>query len=300
MNESIEQFFRVGLVAAMAYPEEYPNHADKVCARIAKDAFFSVVELNPIPNPTTRARVAQLLDEAHMDVFYGAQARLLSKGLNPNSLDERERQEAENALIESVEEAQELHAKGIAFLSGHWTEDNRVIMLNQLVRTTVNVCRRAAAYGMTCELEVFDYDIAKRALVGPAELAALYAEKVRESCQNFGLLVDLSHIPMCHEQPRDVIRILRPYITHFHIGNTVCRNPKAPAYGDEHPRFGFPGSENDTAELVEFLLCLKNEGFLRADAPMMLSFEVKPRPEEDPDIILAAGKRVLRHAWAMV
>ncbi|HBU11966.1 MAG TPA: xylose isomerase, partial [Clostridiales bacterium] len=142
--------------------------------------------------------------------------------------------------------------------------------------------------------------IAKASLIGPAPLAARFAADVRITHPNFGLLIDLSHIPMTYETPAFVVRSLRPYLTHFHIGNTVCQNPAAEGYGDEHQRFGFPGGSNDTAEVLNFLRVLRDEGFMDAENPYVLSFEVKPWKDEDPDMVVAGAKRVLNRAWALL
>ena len=96
-----------------------------------------------------------------------------------------------------------------------------------------------------------------------------------------------------------MVRTLRPYITHFHIGNAVVKEG-CPGYGDKHPRFGFPNSANDTEELVDFFTVLKEEGFFNPAAPYVLSFEVSPFGDGDADIILANTKRVINRAWAMV
>ena len=58
---------------------------------------------------------------------------------------------------------------------------------------------------------------------------------------NFGLLVDLSHIPMIHETIEESILPVKDYIIHAHMGNTVIKSPDCEAYGDNHPRFGIPG-----------------------------------------------------------
>ena len=139
----------------------------------------------------------------------------------------------------------------------------------------------------------------KAALIGPAPLAARFAADMREMCGNFGLLVDLSHFPTTYETSRFVIRCLRPYITHFHIGNAVVKRG-CEAYGDQHPRFGFPESANDTEELLDFFRVLKQEGFFIERAPFPLSFEVKPWKGEDGDVVLAGTKRVINRAWAML
>ena len=60
-----------------------------------------------------------------MKVCYGAQPRLLGPGLNPNDLDEEKRREAEKTLLEAVDEADYLGAKGIAFLAGKWRPETK-------------------------------------------------------------------------------------------------------------------------------------------------------------------------------
>ena len=45
---------------------------------------------------------------------------------------------------------------------------------------------------------------------------------------------------------------------------------------------------------------LKEEGFFNAADPYVLSMEVTPFGDEDPDIILANTKRVINRAWALL
>ena len=96
-----------------------------------------------------------------------------------------------------------------------------------------------------------------------------------------------------------MIGTCRPYITHFHIGNAVAEKG-AEGYGDLHQRFGFPGSANDTDQLLDFFRELKRNGFLDKERPYVLSFEVKPWKDEDEDIVVANTKRVINRAWALL
>lgn len=152
---------------------------------------------------------------------------------------------------------------------------------------------------MDVELEVFDFDVDKGSLIGPAPYASQFAADMRTTHNNFGLIVDLSHIPITHETSQFVIRTLRPYITHLHFGNAVVK-PGCPSYGDKHPRFGYPNSANDIGELMEYLYVLRQKGFFNAENPYILSMEVTPQGSEDEDIILANTKRVLQRAWALL
>lgn len=301
MNEPIERYFQIGLVSAMAYaPALQKIGWAGVIRAIAKDDFFSAVELNPLPDASTRAEIRAIAEQAHLMLCYNAHGMLFAGNLNPNALEEDARMQAERALCAGVEEAAALGSRTMGMLARQWRAQTREENLRQLIKTTVAVCRCAQPFGIRVELEVFDHDIAKHALLGPAPLAARFAQEVLSQVPNFGLMVDLSHIPMTYETPRDVLRTLRPYITHLHMGNTVCRNPQAAAYGDEHPRFGFPESSNDTAQLAGFLRDLHREGFFDEKHPMPLSFEVKPWGNEDAEVILANSKRVLHRAWAML
>ena len=303
MKDPIGKYFKVGILAFMAYPAmsggEDPDAAEKI-RKIACDDYFDAIEVAWIKDAGKRAEVAKILETAHITVCYAAHPRLLTTGMNANHIDEAERLKAEAALIEAIDEAHQLGSGGMAFLSGKWQPETKGEAYNQLLKTTRNLCDYAAARNMTVELEVFDYDIAKASLIGPAPLAAKFAADMRETHSNFGLLIDLSHIPLTHETPEFVVRTLRPYITHFHIGNAVCADKSAEGYGDDHQRFGFPNSANDTAEVLEFLRVLKNEGFFNAENPYVLSFEIKPWKDEDPDIVVANAKRVLNRAWALL
>lgn len=260
---------------------------------------YTAIEITQIKDDELRAETKELLEQSHIRVCYGAQPRLLSTGLNPNDIDEEGRKKAEATLIEAVDEAEYLGAKGIAFLAGKWEDETKDKAYDQLLKTTINVSSYAAKKGMSVNLEVFDYDMDKAALIGPAPYAAKFAADVRNVCSNFGLLVDLSHFPTTYETSRFVIQTLKPYITHFHIGNAVVK-PGFDAYGDKHPRFGFPNSANDTPELLDFFRILKEEGFFRANDPYVLSIEVTLQDGEDGDIVLANTKRVINRAWALL
>lgn len=298
MKDSIHKYFNIGTILWMSYPPTKYDYKETL-KKILTDDYFDAIEITQIKDDELRAEAKALLDQAHIKVCYGAQPRLLSTGLNPNDIDEEGRKKAEATLIEAVDEAEYLGAKGIAFLAGKWEEATKDKAYEQLLKTTINVSNYAAKKGMAVNLEVFDYDMDKAALIGPAPYAAKFAADVRTVCNNFGLLVDLSHFPTTYETSRFVIQTLKPYITHFHIGNAVVK-PGFDGYGDKHPRFGFPNSANDTPELLDFFKVLKEEGFFRADDPYVLSIEVTLQEGEDGDIVLANTKRVINRAWALL
>lgn len=296
MNASIHRYFQMGVLQWMSFPKSDP--IDSLRA-IAADNFFDVIEIKGYDTASQREQARELLSQSHMRVCYGTMPRQLSGNLNVNAVDEDERLRAERVLMEAIDEAESLGAKGIAFFAGKWNPEEREIAYRQLLKTTSSLCRYAAQKQMSVELEVFDYDVDKSVLMGPAPFVARFAADVRMSHSNFGILIDLSHIPITHETSEFVVRTLRPYITHFHIGNAVIQ-PDRDAYGDKHPRFGYPNSVNDVPELLNFFRVLYREGFFCAEAPYVLSIEVTPRPWEDEKIVLANTKRVINRAWALL
>ncbi len=298
MKDSIHKYFQIGTIQWMSHPPDKYKLLDSI-KTIACDDFFDAIEITQIKDDGEREKAKKLLEQSRLKVCYGAQPRLLSNGLNPNDLKEEGRLKAEATLLEAVDEAEYLGAGGIAFLAGKWEEKTKEQAYSQLLKTTKAVCDYAAKKNIQVNLEVFDFDMDKAVLIGPAPYAARFAADMRTVCNNFGLLVDLSHFPTTYETSRFVIQTLRPYITHLHIGNAVAKKG-AKAYGDMHPRFGFWDSANDTNELLDFFRVLKEEGFFNLENPYVLSMEVKPWGEEEGDIILANTKRVINRAWALL
>ncbi|WP_238915685.1 sugar phosphate isomerase/epimerase [Clostridium sp. YIM B02555] len=298
MKDPIQKYFLVGTIQWMSHPPVNYPLLESVKS-LACDPYFTALEVTKVADDETRAAMKKILEQSHIKVCYGAQPRLLGSGLNPNDINEEGRKKAEATLIEAIDEAEYLGAKGIAFLAGKWESETKNQAYSQLLKTTRNLCDYAAKKDMMIELEAFDFDMEKAALIGPAPYAAQFAADMRMTNNNFGLLVDLSHFPTTYETSKFVIQTLRPYITHFHIGNAVVEKG-CEAYGDQHPRFGFPNSANDVEELVDFFTVLKEEGFFNAKNPYVLSLEVKPWGDEDGDIVLANTKRVINRAWALV
>jgi len=301
MNEPMRKYMKVGLVHFMAYPTTIKGEGPVVetIRKVILDTYFSAIEITTIKSNESRGEVKKMLESSHMTFTYGAQPRLLTTGLNINDLNEEGRQKALANLKEGVDEAYALGASAFAFLSGKYEEATKEASFEALVKSTNELCAYVKAKGnMRVALEVFDYDVDKKSLIGPAGLALRYAKEIRQQHSHFGLMVDLSHIPLIHETIEESILPVKDYIVHAHIGNCVVKSPELPAYGDVHPRFGFPGGENDVDEVVHYLRVLLDIGFLNEKNPPIVSFEIKPFGDEDPDIVIANAKRTLDEAWA--
>jgi sugar phosphate isomerase/epimerase len=303
MIASIHKYAKVGLIHFMAYPSTIKGEGpiEETIRKIAIDDYFDAIEITWIKDAEIRRKVKKMLDSSHLIVAYGGQPRLLTTGQNINDTDEVKRQFAVANLKEGIDEAIEMSAIGFGFLSGKYTEEKKEEAYQALVKSTKEICSYAKSKGsLKIAHEVFDFDIDKCSLVGPVDIATRYAKEICAEFDNFGLMVDLSHLPILHETARQSLIPVKDYIIHAHMGNCMMKDKKDPAYGDAHPRFGYPGGENDVEELVEYLRVLFEIGYLNPDNRRILSFEVKPVGDEDPDIVVANAKRVLNLAWARV
>ena len=303
MNEPIRKYMKIGLVHFMAYPTTIKGEGPitETIRKVVLDDYFEAIEITTIKNREERSSVKKMLETSYMTVAYGGQPRLLTTGMNINDLNEEARQKALANLKEGIDEAYEMGAKGFAFLSGKYEESKKEQAYEALVKSTRELCAYAKSKGeMKISLEVFDFDIDKKSLIGPSDLALRFAKEIREEYDSFGLMVDLSHIPLIHETIEESILPVKDYITHAHIGNCVMKSADMPAYGDVHPRFGFQNGENDVKEVVDYLRLLLKIGFLNPRTRPIVSFEIKPFGDEDPDIVIANAKRTLNVAWAQV
>jgi len=299
VKESWVNYLQLGIVHFIAYPQCLKGEGPifETLERIVHDDFFDAVEVGWIKDDAARAKVRDLLASSHMATVYCAHPRLLVNQLDLNSLDPAERRKAVDEMKRAVDEAKFLGCANLAFLSGKRPDPSRIEDYKRaFVESCWEICEYAAP--MLLHLETFDTDVDKRCLVGQSDLAREVALKVRRRCANFGLLLDLSHIPIQHEKPSVAVGTVGELLTAAHVGNAYLGDKSNPAYGDNHPRFGYPGGCNDVDELTDFLAQLFKTGYLAPGKRPVVSFEVKPMHGESSEAIIASSKRTWKEAWA--
>jgi sugar phosphate isomerase/epimerase len=271
-------------------------------AKVADDDFFSGIEVARVNDPGVRAQAARLMEQSHLEVGFGAHPMILGGKLNVNSLDASVRKTALDALKGYCVQAAELGAKRFVMLSGPdpGPADHATAM-KIIADSLRELYVTARQNGLEITLETFDAKVDKKALVGPTDEAILLAAEIKRDFPGFGLLYDQAHGVLLDEEPERALGAMKEHLVHVHVGNCV-KVPGRPAFGDNHPRFGFPGGENDVAELAEFIQAMFAVGYLKNDPEVggrpWVGFEVKPQTGETAAAVIANVKRSWREAWA--
>jgi sugar phosphate isomerase/epimerase len=274
--------------------------------RIVGDSDFGAVEIAPPKHPDVRAQARALLASSQLQVVYLPILPVLLERLELGSADPDARRAAMERLKGLIDEAIAFNST-MAMVQGPLDpgEAEREATTARLVEDLRTLCDYAAARSkdrlLHITLENFDRDVEKKRLIGPTREAVALADAV--NAPNFGLTIDLSHLPLLGESAAEALGMASPHLIHAHIGNCVIDHPDSPLYGDFHPRFGHPLGCNDLPEVVAFLRQLfAVDYFTRARARLgttpILSMELRTIPgEEESEAILANGKRTFIRAW---
>jgi len=299
---------KVGIIQPMLYPTAYFRAEDSL-REILQDEFWDAVEVPPMGDAPTRTRMRRMIDTAGVVTSYVGPPRLFGTGQNLNHLDKTQRMKAVENIKQGIDEAYDYGSQDISIVSGQFEQSTKSESYKALAESVSALCAYAKANGdLKIALEIFDHDVDKCVLIGPAREAAAFAKEISAAYDNFGLLLDHGHLPLTRESPVEAVTAVKEHLIHAHIGNNLrCDLPRdTPSFGDHHPRFGFPGGAIGEAELADFLGQLLKIGFLNPQCPPIVSFEVKPQGAgtmhgyEDSSLVAANVKRMLRRAWALV
>ena len=306
-HDSIHAYASVGLIHFMAYPQCIKGEGPilETLSSICRDDYFDLVEVTWMNDAAVRKEARRMIEASGLRCSFGGQPVLLTQKLSLNDPDETGRRKAVSEIKATIDQAYELGAVGFAFLSGKdLGVETRAEAMERLFDSTCEICDYSEEQGeMPILIETFDrVEYGKNSVLGPTSEAASFVERVRCLYPDFGMMVDLSHMPLLNESPMKMLTAAQDTLMHVHIGNCVMRDPAHPAYGDEHPRMGMEGGEVGVVELAEFLEALMKIGYLDGVTPRPMSFEVKPVAAfgEKSEEVIAASKRVLNRAWAMI
>jgi len=297
-----QNYMRVGMVHYVAFPETMTGEGPIVesLETLCADEYFQAVEVTHIKDAGVRKRALEVVRKSGKTVGFNAQPLLTTGGYDLSSADPLARREAVDAVRNCIPQAIEWNACALAVMAGPDPgEEQRAharVMLCSSLKEICEVARRTG--GPPTVLDTFDRaPFGKNCLIGPTREAADIARRVYPFFLDFGLTVDLSHLPLLGETAEDCVRTAAQYLRHVHVGNCVIRDTNHPAYGDKHPVFSIPEGENGVDELAAFLKALFDAGFIAEGKRNDVSFRIRPFGDQTPDDVITNAKETLDAAW---
>lgn len=304
MDAPLKDYCKVGIIHFMLWKDALRGEGDYSTVDILlDDPYFDAIEMTQIKDDATRKSIAGKIKVSGKALGFGAQPVQLTQQLDINHLDEAERQKAAKAVIDVIPQAYELGAGGFAVLSGKTVDPAKKDQaMGQLVVSLKEIAAELKKQGdIPLILETFDtLSYGKNCLIGSSIDAAKIAARVREEFPSFGIMIDLSHLPLQGESAKQAVDNVRDYLVHAHMGNCVMNKPDHSMNGDEHPPLADPDGENGVEALAAYLKALLDAGYLNKDKRPFLSFEVCIYDQWAQDTLIKQSKEILDAAWAMV
>ena len=204
-------------------------------------------------------------------------------------------------IKEMIAQAVAIGASGLIFASGPPCPDDATEAHYAVFADFCRwLCGELKPHGITALIEPVDTAVHKKFLYGPTEACVKLVESLKPEVDNFGIILDLSHIPLISETFEHAIKTVAPYLKRVHLGNCILKNKKHPLYGDRHPPIGFEGGEIDTPQLTTILRCLHEVGFINKENRGSVLFEIMPWPGRSVEDTITDNFKRLDIAWAQV
>ncbi len=300
MKKPITDYARLGLVHHMLYPDcsEKPDDHVATLLALAKRTDIETFDCCLPYDPGARAQLIPALRACgKTDITFAAHFFPLRK-ISFCSTSLSEQAQARMIVQDMIAQAVAIGATGFIFPSGGPTPAEATPAHHAAF---ANFCRWLCAelkpHGITAQLEPFDMTIDKKFLYGPTTDCVALIESLRPQIDNFGIELDMAHLPLMGETFEHAIHTAAPYLKRIHLGNCVLRAQANPRYGDTHPPMGYPGGEIDVPELTKILRLLRDVGFLNEAKRGNLIIEMTPWPGKSVEETITDAFARLATAW---
>jgi len=303
MQDDIRQYARLGFVHHMLYPEcmEDPDaHVRTLEAFIQRDDMETFDCCLPYGDER-RARLIPLIRECGKEHITFAMHLFPLRKIGLSSPAPHEQAQIRMIVKDMVEQAAAIGATGFIFASGGPDPAQATPAHREAFADFCRwLCLELKPHDITALLEPFDTTIDKKFLYGSTAECMALIDSLRPEIDNFGIELDLAHVPLMFESFEGAIRTVAPALKRVHLGNCVLKDQSNPRYGDTHPPIGFDGGEIDVPEIAEILRCLLDVGFLSPHERGDLLIEMTPWPGRTVEETVTDAKDRLHKAWARV
>jgi len=303
MKDDIREYARLGLVHHMLYPEcmDDPDaHVRTLEAFIQRGDIETFDCCLPYGQERRERLIPQIRTCGKEHVTFATHFFPLRK-IGLSSPAPHEQAQIRMIVQDMIECAAAIGATGLIFASGNPAPEKAT---PEEYETFADFCRwlctQLEPHGITALLEPFDTTIDKKFLYGPTAECMTLIDSLKPEIDNFGIELDVAHLPLMGESFEDAIRTVAPALKRVHLGNCVLKDKSHPRYGDTHPPVGFDGGEIDVPQIAEVLRCFLDVGFLSKDNRGDLLVEMTPWPGRSVEETIADSNDRLAKAWAMV
>lgn len=245
--------------------------------KIKKEGIYQCAEFYFEGNAEAEKRIRKVLKETGLSAVYLAGFPLKRDHISVCDENEERRREAVKLCLEYYEHAKRIGAEKMLILSGpRWKCDNRKKLISQARRSFSELSEISAGQKTEITLEFFPSSSEPFLAIGDIEM-------VKEIYQGFenkiGITFDTSHVAQMKEDVLDSFRMLKPWIHHLHLANSMSADPNHELYGDRHPLFALENGDFSVEEVRSIYLRMKEEKLLQDVS--VCSMEVISRGRED-------------------
>lgn len=300
--EDIRKYAKIGLVYHLLYPQcvADPDYHINTLEQFVQRTDIETLDCCIPFGDERRQRAGRALTECEKEVVCAAHLFPFGK-LSPATGNPQEQAIVRLVMEDQIQTAAAAGAVGFIIASGSDVlEEQRPDAREAFADFCVWFCKRAKQYNMTIMLEPMDRTFDKRFLYGPTEECAQLVESLAHQVDNFGIELDVAHLPLMGESFRDAFRTVAPYLKRVHLGNCVTSDPASPWYGDKHPPIGIEGGEIDVAQLADVLRAALEIGYIGKDNRGALVFEIQPFPGRSVEQTVRDNMDRLERAWSIV
>ncbi|ANY66299.1 hypothetical protein BBD42_07325 [Paenibacillus sp. BIHB 4019] len=294
----VEDHLELGIVLNAMFPDAARVDEGLLQAvdYVLHDSYFQRVELSGIGSHQLQTILKNRLDVCRVKNSYLAQPVIFREQLDLGSADRSVRLHAIERMLSCLSEAEAVGADMLELISGPNHEGSKCEAMERFAESILILSEHAQARDIKLLVEMFDFDVDKKRLIGSVENTVQLFQQFISSASQVKLLLDLSHIPMVRADIAAAVQELGPWIGHVHVGNTVMKSDDR-RYGDSHPYFGYPAGENDVEQLVSFFHALLKTGYIHHAHSSAISFELICAAVDRPADLIANAKRTLQLAW---
>lgn len=216
----------------------------------------------------------KILKDSGKFINYNIGDRFGEKISLPASKNEADRIYAYDTIMREIGYALELGSKKIVFASGPDYPDDRDGAKERFLEFVLKVSKNLPE-GVSLAFEPTDRDIDKHFLFGPMNETVDFIHKVRNNgFENFGLLIDMCHVPIMHETLESAVEKAEDTLIHIHLGNCMIKDKESVYYGDKHIPWDYPNGEYTSEDGIKFIKLLKDKGYFEKENTV--SFEMRP------------------------